>query len=248
MADDKDKGAPKPKVSEQADLKVTARTPKTTYEPLRTSVPKQDVIGRSLYWFGALPASGEFEWKVPTKEYNEDTDDYYRVVRTTSEKLWFPRDKRHPRIWRGKCSSYKGLTVSGLQFPAFTETIIDRGEGEETKLTWPGAIKAMTEQEIQKILTETTRWVIRANGKLVNLGIADRRGEALDVNNANTVTITPPVHAEHGDVPVAEYVYLVKLSAPATTPRRDFWKIVPEMSDFFKNPPPALAQPVEASA
>lgn len=246
MASDKDKGAGEPRITDQSELKPVQRKALTTYEPIRTRVTKTPVVERSLYWFGALPVTGEFEWKIPVKEYNEETNDYSKLVKTTSEKLWFPRDNRHPRIWRGKCAFFKGLTVSGLTFPGYTESALHRGEGQESRIAWPGAIKPLMKSQVDRILRSVMTWVIRAGGTMANLATAERgEHDTLDTSNPNTVAITPPVNAEYGDTPVAEYVYLVRLSAPIDTPKTSYWKLVPEMSEFFKAPPPALAQPVE---
>lgn len=251
MASDKDKvPASGPKVTDQGDLPSISKRDRTGGDALSVSVKPPSIVKRFLYWFGVLPAIGTFDWKVPTKEVNEDTNDYFKLIKTTSHKLWFPKDERQPRIWRGKCDKYKGLTVSGLTFPAYTETILPRGEGRETNVVWPGAVKAMTEEQVEKILAQTLRWVLRANGDLVNLGIADRNGQEFDPHNPMTNSLTSPIASEFGDTPVAEYVYLVRLKAPWDTPKRDYHKLDPrmDMDEFFKNPPPALAQPVEKTS
>lgn len=249
MAEAKDKpGAAGPRVTDQAELPPIGKKDRTGGDALAVPVKPQSFIKRFLYWFGALPAIGTFDWKVPTKEINEDTNDYFKLVKTTAFKLWFPKDERQPRQWRGKAERHKGLTVSGLTFPAYSDAILPRGGGDASRVFWPGGIKAMTEDEVQRILIQTTRWVLRANGDIVNLGIADRNGQDFDPHNPNTISVTPPIGSEFGDTPVAEYVYLVRLKAPVDTPRRDFHKLVPDMEDFLKSPPPALAQPAEAKS
>lgn len=249
MAEAKDKpSAAGLKVTDQADLPPIGKKERTGGDALGVPVKSTSFVKRFLYWFGVLPAIGTFDWKVPTKEINEDTNDYFKLIKTTAYKLWFPKDERQPRQWRGKAEKHKGLTVSGLTFPAYCDAIISRGGGEATKLFWPGGIKAMTEGEVEKILHQTTRWVLRANGDLVNLGIADRNGQEHDPHNPNTNSLTPPISSEYGDTPVAEFVYMVRLKAPIDTPRRDYYKLVPDMEEFLKNPPPALAQPAEAKS
>ena len=251
MASDKDKGpASGLKVTDQSELPPIEKKDRTGGDSLSVKVKGQSFIKRFLYWFGALPAIGSFDWKVPTKDVDDGTNEYYKIIKTTSHRLWFPKDERQPKQWRGKCEKYKGLTVSGLTFPAYTETIIPRGESRDTNVVWPGAVKAMTEEQVEKILAQTLRWVIRANGDLVNLGIAERNGQEFDQYNPNTISVTSPIGSEFGDTPVAEYVYLVRLKAPWDTPKRDFHKLDPrmDMDEFFKNPPPALAQPVEKTS
>src|SRR6185436_9369135 len=97
------------------------RTKKLTAIELNPdSLAMTDVLPTSLYWFGMLPAQETFKLKKPTREKDPKTGDYFTYEDTTSQELW----EGEVNQWVGRCRWKQSLSVNGLSFDAFTETLM----------------------------------------------------------------------------------------------------------------------------
>lgn len=225
-------------------------------QAVRLPMEKPEVEVKSLYWFGMLPEAGKFKIKVISDKYDETIGDYIAEKETTSGELFnrVGRNGEDLRMWVGKCRGFQSLAVPGCSFVAWTDKVIRSGD-QFVSMPHPGGIAAFTQSQIDKIKYHCGRFVARVRNTdqrkpvwhIVNLD-SGKPPETLTGNpDLDRVLVMPKIPMA-GDTPVANYVYMVKLDADPTIKDDKYWGLYPTMDQFFKDPPPALAEFVEATA
>jgi len=220
------------------------RTKRLTTEqrhPDATAV--EEVVPVSLYWFGMLPAQGTFKLKKPTREKDPQTNDYFTYVNVTTQELW----EGDVNQWVGRCPWKQSLSVNGLSFDAFTETLMRQvgasaGADGLNKISWPGAVAELDEERFRHVISECYRNVIR---------IKDGVGKEIHVSQPKSYQMLP--NGEERYVPegfnprtdtfFAHYVYIVKLEAdPTEYDSSTYYRLAAAWNEFFNQPPKSVAE------
>lgn len=55
--------------------------------------PKPRMSGKALWWIGLLPATEPVSFPAPTVEPNEETGEYYKIVKHDPLDLWLGKAK-----------------------------------------------------------------------------------------------------------------------------------------------------------
>ena len=214
-------------------------------EPIKAEVkPRRESVHRSLYWLGALPAVGSFDFQVNAGDEIEP-----KIIKTTAFDLWNAQD-HNERRWVGKCPLYQNITVGPETFPAFSDAVTRQTGGQLAFNPYPGMVKALTDEQLQKLIYDCTeRFVIRMDG-------GDRRMIDLDAGILPEMpkgfVVTPEIMAgaeaqrtqynDRTDTFVAEYVYLYKLKDADPYMSADrYYTLVPHMDVILQTPPEPLA-------
>lgn len=226
---------------------------------------------KRLVWFGTLPAPEPVDMRVPTRDKDPMTREYFTVKKCSPAELWMNPDDA--RIWIGKCRFYQSLAVRGFVFPAFSE-IIERRATIETEMSatpYPGSVQIMKDDEIARIAKSCFRHVVRYKaGKNDIYGLKNtNRTEVIDLDivrkpagwsdeqwvaERQRIPMEIPTFDADTDIPVAEFVYMVPLDIP------DFNALFDQMGvidigacvsylpnkrldrEFFKSPPKSVAE------
>lgn len=218
------------------------RTLKPTLQDLKpeaTSV--EETPQTALYWYGMLPATGSFKIKRNTREKDPHTNDYYTYTEVTSQELW----EGAVNQWVGRCPWRQSLSINGLSFDAFTETLM-RAVGQQggilNRVSWPGMVSEFDEQRAKKIVADCYRNVMRVKdglGKEINLGQATSYTMAPDGRESYTAERYNP----RTDTYYAHYVYMVKLEAnPLEYDASTYYRLAMQWNEFFRSPPQSVAE------
>lgn len=257
-----------------------ARPPKSSI-PIAEATPPEDVSGgasvpitvdtdrlpqegEALYWFGALPALGKVKfWMSPAEGQapNPERDDERVEVEMTALEAWFPRNKRQPRLWLGRCRYYQNLGVSGLEFPAYSEERVREAanESQSFMLSWPGKVARISDGDLRSILTSVRNHALRPKtdsaAEIVNYLHGHMRGckGPRECTCSEIERGLPPVETQRRiagisperilpkDLPMADFVYLQRLNADVDYPEETYYRLVPSMEQFLGNPPQSLS-------
>lgn len=178
-----------------------------------------------LVWYGTLPAGQPVEMRVPTRERDPITREFYRIEKTEPYDLW--NNANDARVWVGKCRFFQSLAVRGFVFPAFSEAV-QRGSTNENEISgvaFPGAVQIMKQQEIDRIVKSCYRHVVRFPAGNADIMSMRNHGQAkvLDLDHVakpptwtdaqwvaerQRIPMEGNVFDADTDVPVAEFVYL----------------------------------------
>lgn len=202
-------------------------------------------------------------------------DEVYRGMGDlTAFQAWFPdtwvKNKaiRLPSRWLGRCKYLQNIGVTGLEFPVFTEEVISEmmNEGRQIRVAWPGSVAKFTDLQMDSILASVKNHAIRpaTDGRtahIINYTGGHMEGckgafactcAAIEKALPDTVRLDPQLKRygevqfpRRGDMPMADFVYIRRLSEPVSTPRTEFYSLVPGMEQFLKNPPPPLSKSIE---
>lgn len=177
---------------------------------------------RHLYWCGALPSIGKA--KIPKRNATGKLDGYEEV---TMYDLFFPKDDSMPQRWIGKCPYFQNLSVTGLEFVAFSSDVVSTGEGEVSMIQRPGYVVELDEDQVKSILANSIRKVIREVGEVddEDRNFVHKRGFQMNCDAEGYQ------YDVRRDKPVASFIYMVPIEKKGD---------VPSMREFFANPPPAL--------
>jgi hypothetical protein len=201
----------------------------------------EEVTSTSLYWFGMLPAKQPFRIKKPCRDKDPKTGDYYTYMETTSQELW----EGDVNQWIGKCPWKQSLSVNGLGFDAFTETLM-RPVGTQgeilNKLSWPGAIQEMEDDKAKRAIENCYKNVMRIqNGLGKEINLDQPRSYTMSENGIEKVT--KEAFSPRTDTYFAHYVYLIKLEAkPDDYDRSTYYRLALSWDEFFKSPPASIAE------
>lgn len=203
----------------------------------------EDVLPTALYWFGMLPAQGSFKLKKPSREKDPQTNDYFTYVDVTSRELW----ESDVNQWVGRCRWKQSLSVNGMAFDAFTETIIQQvgGAGSPTglnKLSWPGAVAEIDDERFKHIIDQCYKNVIRMkDGVGRELHVEQPKSYMMFPNG--TEKSSPEGYNPRTDTYFAHYVYMLKLEAdPREYDKETFYRLAYSWDEFFKEPPLSVAE------
>jgi hypothetical protein len=227
------------------------RTLKPTLQDLKPEATSfEETPQTALYWFGMLPASGSFKLKRPTREKDPRTNDYYTYADVTSQELW----EGEVNQWVGKCPWKQSLSINGLAFDAFTETLM-RAVGQQGGLlnrhSWPGAIGEFDEQRFKDIIKQCYRNVVRVKdgiGKDISLD----QSRSYQMLNDGTEKVSLEQYNPRTDTYFAHYVYVVKIEGkkPEDFDAGTYYRLATSWDEFFRNPPKSVAEayPMEKAA
>lgn len=176
-----------------------------------------------------------------------------------------------PSRWMGRCEWFQNLGVTGMEFPAFTQEVMpDPMNSRQTMyVPWPGSVGRFTDLDIERILESVKNHAIRrmTNGmaETVNYAFAHLEGcrgglacTCLEIERGFTDAVK--LHGDHrilktarrirqrGDMPMADFVYLRRLTADVETSHSEYGSLVPGFESFLKNPPPSLSASMEEKA
>ena len=251
---DKDEGAKTEGagfVVPELDKSEFARNSRPDSEPIKADVkPRRVSVPRKLYWFGALPAVGSFDFKV-----NAGDEIKPEIIKTTAYDLWNSPDLNERR-WVGKCPIFQNIPVGSETFVAFSDMVTRQTGGQLAFNPYPGMVKPMTDKQVQQLIKNCTeRFVIRLNGaerRLVDLEMGQiPKGQEKHPNLAELMANAPPQeeYNEYTDTFVAEYVYLRSLpNADPFMPQDRYYTLLPHMDEVLMNPPEPLATLTSAEA
>ena len=225
----------------------------------------------TLVWHGVLPEVRPFKLKrssnTPTESVSNITMEYFKYVDgATTKSLWLdPPDAEDGPQWMGKCRWFQQLDVSSLHFPAFTDEISTQvGNSNDNRRPYPGQVSLINPMQIQKIIKEMDRFVIRINEGNVDVPQSEwhtvhpRNAKVVDLAHGNCPEgMTPEEYRDmvlrgqavveqeyrrRYDIPLSEFVYLIPLEADPSSAPMDYFSFVPTFHSFFDNPPPALSE------
>ena len=226
------------------------RTLKPTLQDLKPEATAfEEVAQTSLYWFGMLPATGTFKIRRNTREKDARTNDYFTYADVTSQELW----EGEVNQWVGKCPWRQSLSVNGLAFDAFTETLM-RAVGQQggllNRVSWPGMVGEFDAERAKKVITDCYRNVIRVKdgfGKEINLGQSTSYMMSAD----GSEHVTTEKYNPRTDTFFAHYVYYIKLDAnPLEYDPSTYYRLAMQWNEFFRTPPKSVAEmhPMEKAA
>ena len=215
-----------------------------------------------LYWMGALPASGKFKFGVPTLEPSEienESGEYMKYVDTTAHTLWC---KHNPPIWRGKCPYYQNLTVTWMEFVAYSGRQVRGADGNNRTIVlepFPGLVAKLSKESLDAIVKHAQATFYREpngkgsenaskNVKLVNT-VASKPPATYNAMDPNARPIKDPTDLtfnQKRDTPIAECVYIVPLDVDPDSSPEGYSRLIPTMEDFLANPPKSLADALKA--
>lgn len=218
------------------------RTKNPTLQDLK---PEATAFGEvpqtALYWFGMLPATSSFKIKRPTREKDSKTNDYYTYVEVTSQELW----EGEVNQWVGRCPWKQSLSVNGLSFDAFTETLmrpVGTQGGILNRHSWPGAVMEMDNERFQHIIRQCYRHVIRVKdgaGKEINLD----QPKSYQMLNDGTEKVITESYNPRTDTYFAHYVYMVKMDAkPEEYDPGTYYRLAMPWNQFFTDCPKSVAE------
>lgn len=196
----------------------------------------------ALYWFGMLPATNTFKIKRPTRDKDSKTNDYYTYAEVTSQELW----EGAVNQWVGKCPWKQSLSVNGLSFDAFTETLM-RAVGQQggvlNRHSWPGAVTEMDKDRFDHTIRQCYRNVIRVingAGKDVNLD----QPKSYQMHNDGTERAVTEIYNPRTDTYFAHYVYIVRLedAKPEEYDPGTYYRLAMPWNEFFRTPPKSVAE------
>ena len=194
---------------------------------------------KSLYWCGMLPASKPFPWSIQVSEYNEETEDFQKVIQTTTKDLW----EKDTTIWRGRCEGYQGLSVNGFQFNAFSELKVRQINGQVGMMPWPGSVIELDKDEADRVVKSTFRRVLRGSGKAAKLVSLDHGLVREGTDHRDVATKDKIIYNPKTDTFVAYYVYFIPLEKAASSVERDeYIRLVPNWDEFFAAPPTSVQE------
>ena len=213
----------------------------TNQETHPDSTALVDTLPTALYWFGMLPAQGTFKLKKPTREKDPQTNDYFTYMDVTSEELWGSEVNQ----WVGRCRWKQSLSVNGLTFDAFTETLM-RPVGTQgdtlNKVSWPGSIAELDEERVKHVIEQCYRNVMRLKdgiGKEINIGQLKSYQMLPDGKEIGT----PEGYNSRTDTFFSHYVYIAKLEAnPQEFERGTYYRLAQSWEEFFRSPPQSVAE------
>jgi len=145
-------------------------------------------------------------------------------------------------------------------------------ENQQHKEPWPGQVVILTDVALKRILKAVENTALRFSGKpwhqypggnIVNYmhnhmpkcpggrllttpycTECDRLEKDIPESNekARPVRTGDPEYRRAGDLPISDYIYLLRLSAPVDTNPRMYPTLVPSMDEFILNQPPPLSR------
>lgn len=219
------------------------RTKVPTLQELKPEATSfEEVPQTALYWFGMLPASNSFKIKRPTREKDSKTGDYYTYVDVTSQELW----EGEVNQWVGKCPWKQSLSVNGLSFDAFTETLmrpVGTQGGILNRHSWPGAVMELDAERFKHVIAQCYRNVIRVKdgiGKDINLD----QPRSYQMFNDGTEKVVTEQYNPRTDTYFAHYVYMVKLddAKPEEYDPGTYYRLAMPWDEFFKRGPKSVAE------
>jgi hypothetical protein len=218
------------------------RTKRLTPQELNPdSLAMTDVLPTSLYWLGMLPAQETFKLKRPTREKDAKTGDYYTYEDTTSQELW----EGEVNQWVGRCRWKQSLSVNGITFDAFTETLmrpVGAQGGTLNKISWPGSIAEQDEERFKHIVEQCYRNVIRLRQNVGTDICIDQPKSYMMLDNG-TEKSTKEGYNPRTDTFFAHYVYILKLDAnPQEYDQGTYYRLASSWDDFFKKSPQSVAE------
>ena len=213
------------------------RMAKAMQDPQSVSVA--EISEKSLYWCGMLPASKPFPWRIQVSEYNEEFEDFLKVIQTTTKDLF----EKDTAIWRGRCEGYQGLSVSGFQFSAFSE-LKGRNIGGGVSMTpWPGNVVELDDEQVTGILKSCFRRILRGSGPTIKLMSLDHGTARAGTEQDQVVTKDRVYYNPKTDTFVAYYVYLIPLNKRSSEVEADnYIRLVPSWDEFFAAPPKSVLE------
>ena len=267
------RGRPKKAVAQVQEKSSVAQV--IEEEAVKENVTKEinlrNITLPTLFWHGALPETDPFKIKrtsnAPTESVSNVTMEYFKYLDgMTTKSLWLaPPDPEDGPQWIGRCRWFQQLDVSTLHFPAFTDEIsVQVGNSNDNRRPYPGQVSLLTPTQLEKILKEMDRFVIRINEGHVDIPrsewhtIHPRNAKIIDLAHGNCPegmskeehrdailrgqAVVEQEYRRKYDIPLAEFVYLIPLDADPGSAPMDYFSLVPAFHSFFDNPPPALSE------
>jgi len=190
---------------------IVADKERAEYERRRGTIIKKRDEKKALYWFGTLP--GPLSYKL----WNNGVEILF-PGNEDFENIGHVDPLRNPRGWMGKCKHFQSLNIAGLEFPAYTNppSMTDTGEYGPGDVR-PGHWSQLDAEQIVKVREMAFKVFYRAS--------SEKRGYVVKEDSIGYT-------ADPIDMPLAHYVYLVPLKSIAQ---------IPQINDFFMNPPKSLA-------
>lgn len=218
------------------------RTKKLTSLELNPdSLAMTDTLPTSLYWLGMLPAQEPFKLKKPTREKDPKTGDYYTYEDTTSQELW----EGEVNQWVGRCRWKQSLSVNGITFDAFTETLmrpVGANGGTLNKHSWPGAVAELDEERFKHIVEQCYRNVIRLK-QGIGIDVSLDQPKSYMMLDNGVEKVSKEGYNPRTDTFFAHYVYLVKVDGnPQDYDQSTYYRLAASWDDFFNRSPKSVAE------
>ena len=232
--------------------------------------PKPKPSKAALCWYGMLPATSPIPFPIPTAEVDDTTGEYYKLVEYHPLDLWTGRAGKFKgeRIFTPRLRAYNACGAGGLAFNAFSEHVLEYG-GQTVRHPFPGECRVMSDSQIRQAVEG-----IRAHFVRFKLGVEEQNAVTHHQNveiwdtrlGAKPAEFTDaqweryrvdraidkcPEMTEDTDLPLADYLYLVKLDADWNSwPKSEFLRdphgyykrVVPSMEEFFQKPPLSISE------
>ncbi len=211
------------------------------FSPVVVEVPRDEVEGEALYWYGVLLMEGTFDWNVPDMERNQDGE-FTKTIKVTAKQLWYTPDPDIGAFWAPRNRYLQNISLRGVTFVAYTERFEREATNEWVRhpVPWPGTVSKFTDSKVREILETLRNSVIRPTGEPWSyeraLLIDYRDGHMPGCPGGRELTSpvcpicaeieskTPetavqqkraigvvPAYRKRGDLPVADYVYFQRI-------------------------------------